>query len=95
MDEPNNPSSAISAIELLREVMLLEAVLDDGQHFLVDEAADGVLHHAFVLGEEAADVVEIEWIQHRAMIREKGTFLISRNRGHACYSAPASVFRWR
>ncbi len=48
--------------------MLLEAVLDDGQHLLVDETADRVLHHAFVLGEQAADVVEIEGIQHRAMI---------------------------
>ena len=52
-------------------MMLLEALLDDGQHLLIDEAADRVLHHSFVLGEEAANVVEIEGIQHL------GTFLIS------------------
>ncbi len=51
--------------------MLLEAVLDDGQHFFVDEAADGVLDHALVVGEQAAQVVQIEWIQHRAMIKGK------------------------
>ncbi len=53
--------------------MLLEAVLDDGQDFLVDEAADGVLHHALVFGEQAAHVVQIEGIQHRAMIPTRST----------------------
>src|SRR6187549_4032831 len=61
--------------------MPLETVLDDGQYPLVDEPADGVLHHSFVLGDEAADVVEIEGIQHL------GTFLISLQQS----SAPARV----
>jgi hypothetical protein len=53
--------------------MLLETILDDGQHTFVDEAADGVLHGALVVGEQAADVVEIEGVEHGGMI--KGTEL--------------------
>src|SRR5687768_17590749 len=52
--------------------MLLEALLDDGQHFLVDETADRVLDHALVVGEQSAQIVQIEGIQHRAMIRGIG-----------------------
>jgi hypothetical protein len=37
--------------------MFLEAVLDDGEHALVDEAADGVLHGTFILGQQTADVI--------------------------------------
>src|SRR5689334_16582521 len=49
-------------------MMLLEAILDDGQHALVDESADRVLHRAFVFREETAYVVQIEGVQHPGMI---------------------------
>ena len=48
--------------------MLLEALLDDRQHSLVDQARDGVLHHALVFASETAAHVEqihgIEGISH-------------------------------
>src|SRR5262245_47201121 len=49
-------------------MMLLETFLDDGQDLFVDEAADRVLDHALVVGEQSAQVVEIEGIEHAAMI---------------------------
>src|SRR6185437_10669816 len=49
--------------QVSREVVLLETLLDDGQHFVVDEPRDGLLHHALLFTERAGDVVEIQWIQ--------------------------------
>ncbi len=49
--------------QFLGEAPLIEAIADDRQHLLVDEAADGVLHHALLVGKQRADVVEIEGIQ--------------------------------
>jgi hypothetical protein len=37
--------------------------LDDGQHLVVDEARDRVLDHPFLVAQEAAAVVEVEWIE--------------------------------
>jgi hypothetical protein len=37
--------------------MLLEALLDDRQHLLVDEPRDGVLHHLLLFRESGADSV--------------------------------------
>ena len=39
------------------ETRLVEAVADDRQHLLVDETAHGILHHAFFVAEQGADVV--------------------------------------
>ncbi len=58
--------------------MLLEALLDDRQNLIVDEAGDGVLHHPFVLGERLADAVEVQRIKgggrglgHRALLQSR------------------------
>src|SRR6185437_16204901 len=42
---------------------LVEGVADDRQNLLVDEATDGVLHHALLVGEQRADVVQVERVQ--------------------------------
>ena len=46
--------------------MLLEAALDDRQHFLVDEPGDRILHQPLLFGERGAHPVEIQRIEARA-----------------------------
>jgi hypothetical protein len=49
--------------QLLRKRVVLEVVLDDGQHPVVHHARDGILHHALVFGEQSAHVIEVERVQ--------------------------------
>src|SRR5688500_17388290 len=43
--------------------MVLEGLLNDGQHLLVHEACNGVLHHLLFFSELAAQVVEVEGVK--------------------------------
>ncbi len=65
MEEPRRPKEAQLRDQLLGEVMLLEALLDDRQHLLVDQAGDRVLHHALFFAQGAADIEEIQRVECR------------------------------
>ena len=43
--------------------MLLEVLADHRQHGVVDEAADGVLHHLLVFAQAAADVEKVDRVE--------------------------------
>src|SRR4051812_45211717 len=46
----------------MRETMLLEALLDDRQDFLIHQPSDGILHHALFFRECAANVEQIQGV---------------------------------
>src|SRR6185437_17074629 len=49
--------------QLGRETRLVEAITNDRQDLVVDEARDRILHHAFLFGKQRADVIKIKGIE--------------------------------
>jgi hypothetical protein len=43
--------------------MALECILYNGQHPVIDESTDRFLHHAFLVSEQRANVIQIHRIQ--------------------------------
>src|SRR5262249_10858879 len=74
--------------------MLLEAILDDRQHALVDEPAGRVLHHALLFREQAAHVEEIGGVERGSRGLFHGS--CSSKRGRMIPTSPAPTSReWR
>jgi hypothetical protein len=48
------------------KAFVFEAIADDGQDLVIDEAGDRVLHHLFVFAQHRADGVEIDGIEFGA-----------------------------